>query len=138
MKVLSAVEARKISVENLRFEVDLYDLETPETIAASIRRAASFLCPCSSAQLVQSVFRAQKFLVEDVDAFKESITDILESAIAYGDLIEQSDAITNTSDARGRILYLRPPSFVWRDGGSALLLGVAPDDVSILPLELER
>lgn len=132
MKILSATEAQKISVENLRLEADTYDLETPETIAASIRRAASFLCPCSSSQLIQSVFQAQKFLVKDTDAFKDSITDILESVIAYGDLIEQSEVITNDSERRGRILYLRPPSFVWRVGGSALLLGIAPDDISVL------
>ncbi len=138
MKILSATEAQEISVENLRLRADIYDLETPETIAASIRRTASFLCPCSSSQLIQSVFQSQKFLIKDTQAFKDSITDILESVIAYGDLIEQSDAITNLSESRGRILYLRPPSFVWRDGGSALLLGIAPDDVSVLPMEIER
>lgn len=138
MKILSTAEAQKISVENLRLEADLYDLETPETIAASVRRAAGFLCPCSSSQLIQSIFQAQKYFVKDIDAFKDSIADVLESTIAYGDLIEESDAITNIVERRGRILYLRPPSFVWRDGGSALLLGIAPDDISVLPIELER
>ncbi len=138
MKLLSRAEAQKISVENLRLEADTYDLETPETIAASIRRAASFHCPCSSSQLIQAVFQSQKFLIKDTNAFKDSITDILESVIAYGDLIEQSDAITNLSERRGRILYLRPPSFVWRNGGSALLLGIAPDDISVLPIDLEK
>lgn len=138
MKVLSIAEAQKISVENLRLDADTCDLETPEAIAASIRRSAGFLCPCPSSQLVQSVFQSQFFLVEDEDVFRQEIIKILESVIAYGDLIEQSDAITNTSGERGRILYLRPPSFVWRDGGSALLLGIAPDDTSILPMDLEK
>jgi hypothetical protein len=138
MKILSAAETQKTIIENLRLEADIFDLETPETIAASIRRAASFLCPCSSSQLIQSVFQLQKYLVEDIDAFKGHVADILESLIAYGDLIEESDAITNISERRGRILYLRPPSFVWRENRSALLLGVAPDDVSVIPTELEK
>lgn len=138
MKVISAAEAQKISVENLRLDSTILDLGAPEALAASIRRAAGFLCPCSSSQLIQTVLQSQKFLVEAPETLKETISDVLESVIAYGDLIEEADAITNFSDRRGRILYLRPPSFVWRDGGSTLLLGIAPDDISVLPIEMER
>lgn len=137
MRVISIDEAQKISVENLRLDSNALDLETPEALAAAIRRAAGFLCPCPSSQLIQTVFQSQRLLVKEPEIVKESIANTLESLIAYGDLIEETDAITNVSDRRGQILYLRPPSFVWRDGGSALLLGVAPDDVSVLPIEME-
>lgn len=135
MKIVKADEARKIGVENLRLDGNACDFESPETIAASVRRAAAFLCPCPSSKLIQAVFQAQKFFVADAESFGEKISDALESVIAYGDLIEEADAITTGEQKRGRILYLRPPSFVWREGGSALLLGIATDDTVLPHLE---
>lgn len=138
MKVIKADEAQRICVENLRLDGEACHNESPEVVAANIRRAASFSCPCPGSKLIQAVHQIQKFLVADADSFKEKISEALESVIAYGDLIEEADAITSAEQKRGRILYLRPPSFVWRGGGSALLLGVAPDDVSVLPVQLEK
>lgn len=138
MRIIKADEARKICVENSRLDGDACDNESPEAIAANVRRAAAFLCPCPGSKLIQAVHQTQKFLVADTESFRDKVSDALESVVAYGDLIEESDAVTTGEQKRGRILYLRPPSFVWRESGSASLLGVAADDVPVLPIQLEN
>lgn len=137
MRILTNAEAQRICIDNLRLDSSSLDIETPEAIAASIRRVASFLCPCSSVHLINSVYEWQHSLVQDSNSFKARISEILELVIGYGDLIEQSEVLTNDVVMRGRVLYLQLPSFIWR-GNSALLIGILPDDTPILPFALEN
>jgi hypothetical protein len=57
MKVVSGPDAASLTVESLGFDSSSADLETPEALAALIRRTASFLCPCSPESLTRTVNR---------------------------------------------------------------------------------
>ncbi|XXF79750.1 hypothetical protein P2318_08310 [Myxococcaceae bacterium GXIMD 01537] len=129
------VHARKIC--ELGLDPEALDLTTPEGLAGALRRAASYLCPCSAATLVRAVVRPLRGLVPDLDKAEELIEETLEAMIAHGDLLEQPEVQGDAPSARV-LLYAAPASFVMRQSGLVVLLGVAAGQLSPLPSELER
>jgi hypothetical protein len=99
---------------------ELIDLFSPEGMYASLRRAASFLCPASPRQLVDAVLDALTPLNPDVE--RDVIADALDALIGAGDLLELRAAETRT-----RLLFLGPPSYVEKQPGHFLLLGIRPN-----------
>lgn len=97
--------------------VDLFSLEG---LCASLRRAASFLCPASPRQIVDSVLDALQPLKGDLE--RDELADALDLLVSSGDLLELRQA-----GARTRLLFLGPPSFVEKQPGEFLLLGVRPN-----------
>lgn len=129
MNILSAdqVHARKVS--ELGLDPETLDLTSSEAIASALRRTAGFLCPCAAPTLVRAVLNPLRGLVSDLEAVKESIETILEALVAHGDLLESAD-ITTDQGREGRLmLYTAPPSFVHRQSGAVLLIGVTPDQI---------
>lgn len=137
MRRLTAEQVHAQKIRELGLDPDALDLTTPEALAGALRRAASYLCPCSAPTLVRAVVLPLRGLVTDLDNAKELVEQTLEAMIAHGDLLEQPDVQDGASSARV-LLYAAPASFIVRDSGLVVLLGVAADHLSPLPDELER
>lgn len=137
MRRLTTAEVHAQKIRELGLDPEALDLTTPEGLAGALRRAASYLCPCSAATLVRAVVRPLRGLVPDMDQAKDLVEATLEAMISHGDVLEQPELQDGSPTARV-LLYAAPASFVVRQSGLVVLLGVAADQLSPLPSELER
>lgn len=137
MRRLTAAEVHARKVQELGLDPAAVDLTSIEGIAGALRRAASYLCPCSGATLVRDVVRPLRGLVEDMEATKGLAEETLEAVVAHGDILEHQEVVEEPRSGSGRLLYAAPPSFVARESRAAILLGVARDHLSVLPDEIE-
>src|SRR5262245_53649220 len=138
MKQISARDIHARKVAELGLDSTAVDLASVEAVAGSLRRVASFLCPCSAATLIRSVVRPLRGLVDDMDLMRNLLEDTLEALIAHGDLLEQREISGDKTHGRGTLLYAAPASFVSRQSGAAILLGIVADQLSALPDEFEN
>lgn len=111
-------------------------LSSVEAVAASIRRAAGFLCPCPPAALRWAVLETYRGLIDAEDQIPDRVEETLGALVAYGDLLEL-DVQEDEAASRGRMLSLAAPAFVPLTKGTVLLVGLVPDSVSVLPAGLE-
>lgn len=137
MRRLSTAEVHEQKVRELGLDPAAVDLASVEAIAGALRRAASFLCPCAAPTLVRSIVRPLRGLVDDLGATKLIVEDTLEAMIAHGDVLEEREIEAAPESAGGMLLYAAPAGFVARQSGAVILLGVASDQLSALPDELE-
>lgn len=128
---MTANDASTVAVTTLGLDADTIGLSSPEGLAASLRRAASFMCPTNPSRLVDAVLRALKPLHGD-ELKREDLVDLLDQLVASGDLLELHDE----SDRSTRLLYLAPPSFIESVPGTYLLMGVRPFGTPIVGDEL--
>lgn len=124
MRRLTAAEVHANKVVELGLDRTAFDLNSVESIAASLRRAASFLCPCAATTLVRAVADPLRGLVEETEDTRGIVRETLEAMISHGDLIEHRD-IEDPAPGAPVLLYAAPPSFVARESGAAILLGVS-------------
>ncbi len=108
--------------------------DSREVLAAAIRRAAGFLCPCPSKSLIDAVMQPLRYVAQSSDDLETTVRDVVEDLVAVGDLQEFRDVALNSS----ALLYLAPPSYVYLLGDKVILLGVTPDSVSFLPEDIEQ
>jgi hypothetical protein len=87
--------------------------------------------------LVRSVVRPLQGLVDDLEAIKDLIEETLEAIIAHGDILEQQEISEDHNRAKATLLYAAPPSFVSRQSGASILLGIASDQLSALPDDMD-
>jgi hypothetical protein len=132
---LSHAEAAELAVQVLGLDPDFVSLSSAEGIAASIRRAASFMCPTSPRQLISAVAAVLQPLDGGSEPARHAISDLLDSLIATGDLLELRDEVDGRSV---RLLYLGPPSYVERGPGVYLLSGVRPYGAALVDAELSQ
>jgi len=132
--VPAEVHARKIA--ELGLDPEAVDLQSTEGIAAAIRRVAGYLCPCTAVTLIRAVVRPLRGLVSDEEATKTLVENTLDAMLAHGDLLEERDVHEPTSTSL--LLYAAPASFVVRNSGLVILLGVTTDHRSPLPDDLEH
>lgn len=137
MRRLTVEEVHAQKIRELGLDPEAIDLTTPEGLAGALRRAASYLCPCSAATLVRAVVLPLRGLVSDLERTKDFVEETLEAMISHGDVLEQPE-LQNGSPTARVLLYAAPASFVVRQSGLAILLGVAADHLSPLPSELAR
>lgn len=109
------------------------NLLSVESLAFLLRRAASLICPVAPRGLVSAVVDPLQPLVPDREDLRERCKEVLEELICYGDLIE-SDDVSRLSE--NRLLYRTPPSFVRVSEVTYLVVGVAPDGIDPIPVEL--
>ncbi len=135
---LKEVKAKCVSSQNL--DADIFEVESAEYVASAIRRVASSICPCSISELIRAVCNSTvPLLTGPVDSFEQLTRQVIESLIGNGDLIEEGEAATSfDARGRGRVLYLRPPSFVRRINGSVLLIGIPSGNASIFQPEMDE
>jgi hypothetical protein len=105
-------------------------------LAASLRRAAGILCPCSLSTLVTAVLESLQYLFEEGDAMGERVAAAAEGLIIGGDLLELSQVTIHDPTAKGTWVFSAPPSFIVRPGGSIFLAGIVPDESTPLPASL--
>lgn len=137
-RVLSASEVQALSVASLGLDAEVLDLESPEALAALVRRAASFAAPCPPRVLRTAVLQALDGLVASGTSSDQelptSIDEMIEALTSYGDLLELP-AIDLEDSAAGRTLYLAPPTYVCIDD-VLFLLGGALDGGDPVPSDL--
>ena len=124
MRRLTAAEVHGNKVGELGLDRTAFDLISVEAVAASLRRSASYLCPCAATTLVSAVADPLRGLVEEAEDTRGLVRETLEAMIAHGDLIEHRD-IEDPAPAAPVLLYASPSSFVARESGAAILLGVS-------------
>jgi len=83
---LTAAEGSKLSVRTLGLDAELIELTSQEGVAASLRRAASFMCPTSPSRLINAVLGVLRPLAPDGAIAREQLADLLDLLIAAGDL----------------------------------------------------
>ena len=54
MRLLTAEQVHAEMIRELGLDPDLLDLNSPEGLAGALRRAASYVCPCSEATLLRA------------------------------------------------------------------------------------
>ena len=114
MRRLTDTEVHARKVAQLGLNPNALDLTSVEAIAAALRRAACFLCPCASATLVRGVVRPLRGLVEDIETVKSLVQDTLEAMIGHGDFLEHRDIEEDATQGTTVLLYAAPASFVAR------------------------
>src|SRR5439155_26347372 len=85
MKLVSANTLQSRAIEILGLDSSALDLSSPEAIASTIRRAASFACPCSRGHLTTRCYELLAPLLGPQFP-RETVADALEALISYVDL----------------------------------------------------
>jgi len=128
--LLDAEQVRSQVLQTLGLEGT--DLNAPELLATSMRRAASFLCPTTPRGLVLAVTDALSGL-PGIDAETQQECDmVLDALLANGDILELP---LDHDGATLRRLFLGPPAYV-RQANAVLVLGVRPDGAPLVGDEL--
>lgn len=109
------------------------DVFDPAYMAALVRRAAAYLCPCSSRSIIRSIEETLRGLTLEHERVVISAERAVERAMLAGDLLELSQVTTDDPAAKGTWVFAAPAAFVARPSGSVFLMGVVPDEASPLP-----
>jgi len=134
MKQILGEQLQAIKVRELGLDPAALDLTSTEALAAALRRAASLLCPASPRTLVRAISDPLRGLVPNLAAVEDRIDETLEAIVAYGDLIESATETQADKPVR-YLLHPAAPSFVPRENGAVLLVGVMAD-TSVFPTEI--
>jgi hypothetical protein len=129
---LSIEEASALSVRTLGLDSELIDLTSQEGQAASLRRAASFMCPTNPSRLFDAVLSAVRPVSPKGGVSRDQLAELLDLLVATGDLLELRPDIERSV----RLLYLGPPSFIEREAGLYLLLGIRPFGAPLVEAQL--
>lgn len=108
-----------MTIATLGFDASYADLQTPEALAALIRKVAAYYCPCTAESLTQTV---TSLLAPLAAIEREVVRDAIDQVVAYGDLAEIRE-----NDSAKSLIYLASPSFVRTADRRFLLFGVVPD-----------
>lgn len=128
---LSPGDASVLAVETLKLNSESTGLTSPEGVSASLRRAASFMCPTTPDRLIGAVLDAISPLQAD-ELNREDVSEALELLVASGDLLE----LRQESGRSTRLLYLAPASYIERIPGTYLLVGIRPFGAAIVEDDL--
>ena len=130
---LSKAEACAVAVKTLGLDAEVLGLSSSEVLTASLLRAASFMCPTGPSQLINAVIEVVQPLVSEMSITRNEVSDLLDLLVGAGDLLELRHEI----DGRwARLIYLGPPSYIEREPGSYLLMGVRPFGAALLDGDL--
>jgi hypothetical protein len=128
---ISPAECSEIAARALDVD-DAADLFSAEGLAASLRRAASYLCPASPQQVTNAVLDALRPLAPSGGLQRAEIADLLDLLVSGGDLIE----LPRPGSGSARLLYLGPPSYVEARPGRYLLTGIRPFGTPLISTSL--
>lgn len=128
VEALTSDEVTAYSLGVLGLDPDSLELNSMEALAASLRRAASFLCPTTPGLLIRAVDEAIAGLNGYSDETRALLETTLDSLVLYGDLLELP---VEEEGGRRRRLFLGPPAYVRRRSGACLLLGVRPEGAQL-------
>jgi hypothetical protein len=128
---VTAAECSELAVRTLGIDAAA-DLTGAEGLAASLRRAASFLCPAAPRQIIDAVLDAVGPLAPGGELARGDLADLLDLLISTGDLIE----LPRQNGISSRLLYLGPPSYVEKRPGEYLLTGIRPFGAPLIGTEV--
>lgn len=134
MRQMSAEKVRSRKVAELGLDPETTDMLSSEAIAAALRRAAGLLCPCSAATLARNVWGPLRWLADDFEAAKRTVREVLKDLVDHGDMFEYHDLEEQSGPLT---LYAAPASFVVRESGAVIILGIESDRCA-LPEELRN
>ena len=133
---ISATEVLRSSRDTLGLSTSSHVMADDVMLAASLRRAAGILCPCSLSTLTVSVLECLQFLVGESDDATDRVAAAAEGLIVVGDLLELSQVTIDDPSAKGTWVFPAPPGFILIPSGSVFLVGIVPDEVTPLPASL--
>lgn len=96
-------------------------------LAQLLRTVAWSNCPCSPLVLIREAELCLKGLVPLDDDVAERLSQVLETLVATGDLLEPGQ-VTHAGELPRGVLFPAPPSFAMLSGDVAQLFGVAHED----------
>ncbi len=99
----------------------------------ALRRAAHILAPAARSDLL-------RFVAEPLAAFgdqRDTVESALDEMIVYGDIIAMRRQSLDDWGAPAEVLRPAPPTFVRRNNGEFIILGVAGDHPTALSQELD-
>ena len=105
-------------------------------LAQAVRRAVSFMAPCTSRELARAVARSFSGPFKE-EELTERVADVIEELIVYGDILEMREPLDDVLGAsRTFVLRPAPPCFVARPDGSVAIIGIAGEQPTPLTSEL--
>ena len=128
---LSPGDASVLAVDTLKLHTGSIGLTSPEGISASLRRAASFMCPTTPDRLINAVIDAIRPLYAD-ELSRQDVAEAVELLVELGDMLE----LRQESGRSKRLLYLAPPSYIERMPGTYLLIGIRPFGAALIDDDL--
>jgi hypothetical protein len=134
MSIATAAECEALALSTLGLADSGVDLFSTEGIAASLRRAACFLCPCAPRQIVDAVLEVLRPVRPEPQIPREDVVAVLDLLIAGGDLLELRQGETQKT----RLIYLGPPTYVEKEQGRYLIAGVRPFGAPLIPGDLGK
>ena len=137
MRRLTVAEVHANKIAELGLDPTTLDLTSVEAIAAALRRAANFLCPCAATTLVRAVADPVRGLVEPTEDNRGRVRETLEAMLAHGDFLEHRDIEENTARSAAVLIYAAPPSFVARESGTVILLGTSNPALDSITARIE-
>lgn len=134
VSIATAAECEALALSTLGLTEAGVDLFSVEGIAASLRRAASFLCPCAPRQIVDAVLEVLRPVRPESEPTREDVGLVFDQLIAAGDLVELRQGETRTT----RLVYLGPPTYVDKEPGRYLIAGIRPFGAPLVPGDLGK
>lgn len=131
MRALTPAEAIAITGESLGMSAVQEPLAL---IKPALRRALFALAPTSRADIVRYV--AEPLCPLGID--RDTVESALDELVVYGDALEMRKGPADPWDAPDAVLRPAPPSFVEREDGTLIILGVAGDQPTALPPDLDQ
>lgn len=133
MRILTREALAEATVRSLGLDAQT-PVDSPEALACAIRRYCALTCPCTRRSVTEAVSRSLQGLTNTED-LAEDIDEMIDTLVGYGDLLELRSSESDYERGVWR-LHGATPSFVQRQSGTVLLLGVAPDQVLPLPVSV--
>lgn len=123
-------------VKELGLDPARHNPASDEVLACAIRRYAAMACPCPRRSLVRAIAGSLEPVLTELE-LADRVDEMIDSLVAHCDLAELR-ASEEVAERAGWIIHAAPPSFVKRESGAVILLGVAPDEIFPLPRGLQQ
>ncbi len=111
-------------------------IEDDAFLSALVRRAASYLCPCTARVLARSVMEGLQGLSDQPEQLEQRVEDAVDKALIAGDLLELAQVTLGSAAAKSTWLFAAPPAFVPRPSGNVFLMGITLDEPAPLPASM--
>lgn len=131
MRALTNTEAVAITATSLGQPAES---DPSALLKPALRRALFALAPASRADVVRYV--AEPLIPLGLD--RDAVETALDELVVYGDALEMHKGPDDPWDAPATVLRPAPPSFVEREDGTLVILGVAGDQPTALPPDLDQ
>lgn len=138
VNVLSPTEVAQEIVIDLGLNTEHVVVTSIEVLSALVRRTAGLLCPCTRRRVLKNVIQSLDGVIPNHENLKDEVDEIINMLIAHGDLIEHNDITRGSTRSELILLNTAPLTFIRRDSGACVLLGVSPDDRPLLPEFLQE